>query len=211
MANGFMTRSAENPICPICGYPGNDYCGRRMTSEGLVMIVCMRTHKCVSEGLNYFDAEGKDEAVATIDGILGSYNREFEKLSGETNTEEGLKAVIIVLEAKPAIRFVLPEGKTAESYTFTSGGNTLAYTSGTYTEDEKDYVYLEVELYAYQMINEIEYTDGTYSGKYHINSYYDFVTTDENYNTNTNLISLVEKLYNYCKSADAYREAVRAQ
>ena len=58
MANGFMTRSAENPICPICGYPGNDYCGRRMTSEGLVMIVCMRTHKCVSEGLNYFDAEG---------------------------------------------------------------------------------------------------------------------------------------------------------
>ena len=58
------------------------------------------------------------------------------------------------------------------------------------------------------MINEITYTDGTNSGTWHINSYYDFVTTDDELKSDTNLISLVEKLYNYCKSAEAYRASV---
>ncbi|MBR2650974.1 MAG: hypothetical protein IKD45_04870, partial [Clostridia bacterium] len=54
----------------------------------------------------YFDAEGKDEAIATIDEILGDYASEFAKVEGNTNTAEGLKTVIIALGAKPAIRFV---------------------------------------------------------------------------------------------------------
>jgi hypothetical protein len=58
------------------------------------------------------------------------------------------------------------------------------------------------------MIREITYTDGTESGCYHINSYYDFVTTDNELKNDENLISLVEKLYNYCKSAEAYRASV---
>ena len=159
----------------------------------------------------YFDSEGKDEAVTEIDEILGAYNNAFEKVSGETNTESGLKSVIIILDTKPIVRFVLPEGKTTESYTFKSGNSTLAYTPGTYTEGEISYEYAELELYAYQLIDEITYTDGEYTGSYHINSYYDFVTTDENYKTDTNLISLVEKLYNYCKSAAAYRDTFKSE
>jgi hypothetical protein len=58
------------------------------------------------------------------------------------------------------------------------------------------------------MIREITYTNGTDGGCYHINSYYDFVTTDEEHKNDTDLISLIEKLYNYCKSAEAYRASV---
>ncbi|MBR2651193.1 MAG: hypothetical protein IKD45_05985, partial [Clostridia bacterium] len=156
----------------------------------------------------YFDAEGKDEAIATIDEILGDYESEFGKVEGNTNTEEGLKTVIIVLGDKPIVRFVIPEGASLDSYTFKAGNSVLDYTTGTYTEGGVEYTYAEVELYAYQLIGEITYTAGEYSGSYHINSYYDFVTTDETYKTDTNLISLVEKLYTYCKSAEAYRTSV---
>ena len=156
----------------------------------------------------YFDADDKDEAITAIDEILGTYERAFEKVLGETNTEEGLKSVSIILDEKPIVRFVLPEGKTAENYTFKIGNKTLEYTTGTVTVDGKDHAYVELKLYAYQLIGEIAYTDGTYSGSFHINSYYDFVTTDEAYKNNTALITLVEKLYNYCKSAEAYRASV---
>lgn len=156
----------------------------------------------------YFDAEGRDDAVALIDEILGSYSSTFEKVSGKTNTAEGLKSVTIVLEAKPVVRFVLPEGKGAENYTFSCGRKTLEYTTGTVTVGQAEHVYVELELYAYQLIGEIEYTAGTYSGSFHINSYYDFVTTDENYKDDTNLITLVEKLYNYARSAESYRASV---
>ena len=156
----------------------------------------------------YFDSEGKDEALLAIDALLGDYSAELEKVVGNTNVEQGLKGVMILLEEKPAVRFVLPEGANIEDYTFSSGGKALGYTTGTYTEDGKDYTYAEVKLYAYQLIGEITYTDGTYSGSYHINSYYDFVTTDDEYKDNAALIDLVEKLYNYCKSAEAYRLSV---
>ena len=156
----------------------------------------------------YFDKDDKDEAITAIDGILGTYERTFEKILGETNTEEGLKSVIIVLNEKPVVRFILPEGKGAEDYTFKCGDKTLEYTTGTVISDDKEHTYVELELYAYQLIGEIAYTDGTYSGSFHINSYYDFVTTDEAHKNNTALITLVEKLYNYAKSAEAYRASV---
>ena len=156
----------------------------------------------------YFDADDKDEAITAIDEILGTYERAFKKVLGETNTEEGLKSVSIILDEKPIVRFVLPDGKTAENYTFKIGNKKLEYTTETVTVDGKDHAYVELKLYAYQLIGEIAYTDGTYSGSFHINSYYDFVTTDEAYKNNTALITLVEKLYNYCKSAEAYRASV---
>ncbi|MBE6537077.1 MAG: glycoside hydrolase family 32 protein [Ruminococcaceae bacterium] len=159
----------------------------------------------------YFESEDKDNAVNIIDGILGDYKNAFEKVSGVTNTANGLKGVIIALEEKPIVRFILPEGKTAEAYTFKCGSRTLEYTTGIYTEDRKNYVYVQVELYAYQLISDISYTDGTYSGSYHINSYYDFVTTDEELKTDVNLTTLVEKLYNYCKSAENYRASVSSK
>ena len=150
----------------------------------------------------------KAEAVKVIDEILGDYNHAFSKVEGTTNTNNGLWGVVIVLEDKPAIRFVLPEGVTADSYTFKSNNTTLNYSVGTKIIGEKTHYYAEISLYAYQMINEIEYTDGTNGGTWHINSYYDFVTTDNELKNDANLINIVEKLYNYCKSAEAYRSSV---
>jgi len=159
----------------------------------------------------YFDADGKDEAVATIGEILGDYNNVFAKVEGSTDVDNGLWGVVIVLEEKPAIRFVLPEGVTADNYKFKSGNRTLEYTIGTMTIEGKTHIYAEVSLYAYQLINEVTYTDGTNSGTWHINSYYDFVTTDNEHKDDKNLISLVEKLYNYCKSAEIYRASVTSK
>ena len=156
----------------------------------------------------YFDADDKTEVVKAIDEILGDYSRVFAKVDGNTDADNGLWGVVIVLEEKPAIRFVLPEGVTADGYTFKSGNTVLDFTTGTMMVGDKTYNYAEVSLYAYQLINEITYTDGTNSGSYHINSYYDFVTTEDELKNDVNLISLVEKLYNYCKSAEAYRASV---
>ena len=156
----------------------------------------------------YFDADDKTEVAETIDAILGDYNNTFAKVEGTTDVDDGLWGVVIVLEEKPAVRFVLPEGVTADGYTFKVGNTVLDFTTGTMTVEDKTYNYAEVSLYAYQMIREITYTNGTVSGCYHINSYYDYVTTDNELKNNANLISLVEKLYNYCKSAEAYRASV---
>ena len=136
----------------------------------------------------------------------------IQALEGLGNVSVGFAlvqvGVVIVLEEKPRVRFVLPEGVSADGYTFKSEGKTLEYTTGTVDIEGKTYNYAEVSLFAYQMICEIAYTDGTNSGSYHINSYYDFVTTNDEHKDNANLISLVEKLYNYCKSAEEYRISV---
>ena len=156
----------------------------------------------------YFDATDSDEVSALIDEILNGYGKEFEKLDGTNDTDEGLYGVIIALEEKPAIRFVLPEGKTAENYTFTMGGAALPFTTGTVTLNGVTYTYAEVSLYAYQMTRDITYSDGTVSGSYNFASYYDFVTTDEELKDDAELIALVEKFYNYVASAEAYRASV---
>ena len=156
----------------------------------------------------YFDADDQTEVANAIDKILGNYNNAFAKVEGTTDADDGLWGVVIVLDAKPAIRFVLPKGVTADGYTFMSSSTTLKHTVGTMTIGENTHYYAEAALYAYQMINEITYTDGINSGSYHINSYYDFVTTDNDLKNDANLIAIVEKLYNYCKSAEAYRDYV---
>ena len=76
------------------------------------------------------------------------------------------------------------------------------------TIEGKTYTYAEISLYAFQLIKEITYTNGNESGSYHINSYYDFVTTDDKLKDNAELINLVEKLYTYAKSAESYRASV---
>ena len=148
-------------------------------------------------------------ANAKIDAILGDYSNNFEKVAGNTNIGNGLYAAQLILEENPIVRFYLAEGKSKENYTFKCGNTTLDYVGeGTAELDGVTYNYVDISLYAYQLIGEITYTDGTNSGAYHINSYVDFVTTDDDYKDNVNLIALVEKLYNYCKSAEVYRTYV---
>jgi len=103
MANGFLGRSAQNPFCPICGYPGNDYCGRQR-KDGVELIFCMRTAKCVAEGLNYFnangDCQGKDGnyylRVGTSRSGNGVYmeanaKKAYDELNGIRRTSSGYK------------------------------------------------------------------------------------------------------------------------
>ena len=54
----------------------------------------------------------------------------------------------------------------------------------------------------------IIYSDGTVSGSYNFASYYDFVTSDDELKNDAELITLVEKFYNYTVSAEAYRASV---
>ena len=59
------------------------------------------------------------------------------------------------------------------------------------------------------MINPITYEANGESGSYHINSYLDYITGDGyTGDDKAALIDIVEKLYIYCVSADAYRASV---
>ena len=156
----------------------------------------------------YFDSDDKASAITAIDEILGNYNSEFSKVNGNANSTNGLYGVEILLEETPKVRFILPEGISTKGYTFKADGRTLAFTSGIMTISGVTYNYAEVSLYAYQLIKDITYSNGTVSGNYHINSYYDFIKTHDELKFDDNLITLVEKLYTYCKSAEAYRASV---
>ena len=188
------------------------YCSRVIASEKADQIeknLAKDILAYIKSAYVYFNSDVKDVVTFAIDEILGNHTHTFEKSEGEANTEEGLHSAQFILLENPVIRFYLSYGKTKNDYTFKHGGTTLKYASyGSEVIGGLTYNYVDISLYAYQLIGEITYTDGTYSGSYHINSYYDFITTDEEHQENANLIDVVEKLYNYCKSASAYRDYV---
>jgi hypothetical protein len=146
------------------------------------------------------------EAIAKIDAILGEGYDENNapKLNGSAEAPtEGLSAVTFVLGATPAIRFYITGN--AESYAFYVGGSKLKTTVGC----DENGTYLEMDVYAYAMCETITYTvNGKDAGSYHINSYYTFVTTDEAYINNAELINLVERFAKYCESSADYRDSV---
>ena len=153
----------------------------------------------------YFD---KTDAAAMekIDTLLGENYDENNAPALLGSAEEptvGLNGVTFILDAVPAIRFYISE--PAEKYEFYSNGAKLNAILGS---DAKG-TYLEMDVYAYAMGKTITYTiDGEEAGSYHINSYYTFVTTDEEYKNNTKLINLVERFARYCESAAEYRDSV---
>jgi hypothetical protein len=146
------------------------------------------------------------EAIAAIDSILGEgYDaNNAPKLDGSAEAPtEGLSAVTFVLGATPAIRFYITGN--AESYAFYVGGSKLK----TVTESDENGTYVEMDVYAYAVCETITYTiNGIEAGSYHINSYYTFVTTDEAYKNNADLINLVARFAKYCESAADYRDSV---
>ena len=153
----------------------------------------------------YFGTDDS-EAIAKIDAILGegydANNAPVLDGSAETPTE-GLSAVTFVLGATPAIRFYITGN--AESYAFYVGTSKLKAVKG--SDDFGTYV--EMDVYAYAMCETITYTiNGEEEGSYHINSYYTFVTTDEEYKNNAELINLVARFAKYCESSAAYRDSV---
>jgi hypothetical protein len=157
---------------------------------------------------SYFDKTDA-EAMAKIDALLGDdYDAKNSPVfdgSADAPTE-GLKAATFVLNATPAIRFYITD--TNANYEFFVNGIKLAVKEGS----DENGAYLEMDVYAYAMCETIVYKiNGVESGSYHINSYYTFVTTDEEYKDDSNLINLVERFAKYCESAKAYRNYVLSQ
>lgn len=159
----------------------------------------------IKSAYTYFEKELNETTKNEIDKMLEGHTVPFEKVDGTIEISEGIKAVAFTLKETPIVRFYLTGN--AEDYTFSA----KVTDSGEAVYEGKTYDYVDISLYAYQMIDEITYTVGDESGSYHINSYYNYVTGDDYTETDKEaLIDLVEKFYNYCKSAAEYRDSVNA-
>lgn len=156
----------------------------------------------------YFD-ETDAEAMAKIDALLGdNYDtNNSPAFNGSADVPTiGLNAVEFVLNATPAIRFYISDANV--KYEFYVNGTKLATKEGS----DGNGVYLEMDVYAYAMCETITYKiNGAESGSYHINSYYKFITNDEEYKNDAELINLVERFAKYCESAASYRNYVLSQ
>ena len=108
----------------------------------------------------------------------------------------GFTGVTLHLGDAPAYHFYY-EG-TAPSYTFKVGNRTVAATEGVDTNGK---TYLEVKVYAYEMLSDV--TFGSYS--YSVYAYYAWASEEGM----TAEMTLVERLVNYCESAEAYRRSVK--
>jgi len=154
----------------------------------------------------YFD-KTDEEKMALIDSILGeNYDTSNAPvLNGSSIApSEGLKSVTYILNARPTVRFHITG--EADSYAFYVDGTELKTTVGS----DDSGTYIDTDIYAYAMAETITYTiDGVESGSYHINSYYTFVTTDEEHRDDAELINLVLRFAKYCESAAEYRKFVR--
>ncbi len=94
-----------------------------------------------------------------------------------------------------------------ENYIFKSGNKTLETEIG---ENSKGEIYVKVYAYAYGICSDISYTvSGTeIIGSYNIGAYYEAVKSTADLNSDTVLISLIERLWKYSESAKDYRDAV---
>ena len=153
----------------------------------------------------YFDKTDAEQ-IAMIDALLGEgYDAgNAPALNGSAEAPStGLEGVTYILNATPTIRFRITG--EAESYAFYVNGNKLKTLVGT----DENGTYIDMDVYAYAMAETITYTiDGVTAGSYNINSYYTFVTTDEAYKDNAELINLVARFAKYCESAAEYRKSV---
>ncbi|MBQ8380892.1 MAG: discoidin domain-containing protein [Clostridia bacterium] len=159
----------------------------------------------VRSAYTYFnEAENKDEAYSRIDEIIGSYEREFSASVSTADIGEGLRAATFILDSTPTVRLYLTG--SAEDYTF----NRAVAESGETLYKGEVCEYVDISVYAYQMIENITYktSDGK-SGSYNIITYYDYAVSDEYVGEDKqNLVDLIEKFYNYCRSASEYRQYV---
>ncbi len=166
----------------------------------------------IRSAYQYFGTENSAEAVAELNGLLGSYRGYFENVSDAYSLGTALRGATFVLTATPAIRLYLPEGAELNRYSFKIGDATLPYTSSIETASGPylGLTYVDISLLAYRMTDTVEYyVDGNLEGSYNIGAYYDFITSSQyTANDKTELCDLVEKFIIYSKSARAYRNSL---
>ncbi|MBQ2737714.1 MAG: hypothetical protein IJF38_03425, partial [Clostridia bacterium] len=83
----------------------------------------------IKSAYNYFGTASLGE-LAPLDEALGGYRSEFTNVSSTNTLGDALAGATFVLDATPAIRFYLPEGRSADSYTFSIDGKAVKYTVG---------------------------------------------------------------------------------
>ena len=140
-----------------------------------------------------------------LDAIVALLGKDYDaantadmsKANGAVTPENtGFTGVTLFLGEAPSYRFYY-EG-TAPSYTFNVGERTVNATSGS---DAKG-TYLELKLFAYEMLLDVTFGDYTYSAY----AYYAWARS----NTMTAEMALVERLINYCESASAFKASANA-
>ena len=90
---------------------------------------------------------------------------------------------------------------TVLDYSFSvTGGRALSFTEGTDTNGK----YLEVRVYAYEILSGVSFTDGENTYEYNVYSYYAWAKTN-----GAAAATLVERLVKYCESAESYRISVQ--
>ena len=147
--------------------------------------------------------EETDDSIALIDALLGE-NYDTENAPDMTPTAKqpaeggAITKATFGLGEKISYRFY-----TEDNLTFKVGDRVYTGEEGVHNGER----YLEVCVYAYELIEGITCTDSLgNASEYNIYSYYAYAK--EEYSENTALISLVERLVKYAEAAAEYKKYV---
>ena len=159
----------------------------------------------IKSAYEYFTVADRTAVIDEIDAILGNYvsGKVINVADAKCDTD-GLSGATFVLGATPAIRFYL-DGYTADKFSFKVGERALKVTDANLGSDAGG-SYIEFTLFAYEMTETLTYEiKGTeISGEYNIISYY----ADAVAKSDTALVDIVAKFYNYCLSAKDYKSSL---
>ena len=153
----------------------------------------------------YFNNELDSTKAAEVALLTEGYTKDMPTGEAKKPTDTTyFTDVAVYLGEVPSFRFYLAEGYTAESFTFTVGGNAVD------VKEENGYV--EIVMYAYRMLDDVTFTvNGTeVTESYNLYSYYEYVTDPANTESSAKLVAIVEGLMKYSVSAAAYRDSVIA-
>ena len=155
----------------------------------------------VSSAYTYFG----NDIPAKITALLGSHSTVFAPAASVNHTL-GLKSASFVLKDTPSVRFYLDGSVAATEFSFTQNGRTLPHTVGTGDKGE----YIEITLYAYEMIDTFNYTlrgsDEIYG--FNLASYCEYLENEYAEADRDELVDLGKKFYAYCASAAKYRTEI---
>ena len=156
------------------------------------------------------------DKLAQIASILGEDYDASNKVTVPENAAKQptdnsyLTAVEIYLGEVPSFRFYLASGYDVSDFEFRVGAKRAEVTAVD-TDDDGKADCVEILMYAYMMLDDVSFTvtdkatDKSVTEYYNIYSYYEYVTSLDTSNADSNLVSIVERLMKYAKSAKAYR------
>ena len=150
----------------------------------------------------YFGTDDAD-AISRIDALLGEGYDETSVPAMEGSAEKptlGITSVSYNLTAEPTVRFYIADDADISRYAFKVAGRYVVAEEGR-NENGR---YLDLNIFAYQMAETVEYTVGAETDTYSIKCYYEWSKDQDN----EKLVTLVERFARYCESAGEYRNEI---